>query len=172
MSLKYGFTLSTHSLSWLKTGCRDSFIRSEELVGCFILRVIFASDGHKSYSDIHPLPLWPSLCICDGDRIDSWQQPPPSVLPAPDTWAVSESREPLMSVWRCNLHSDELSPTWMCSPVPKRCISGNASAVSIPTNHFVTGIKSWTWALREEEERFIHPQWGEISFYHIFSAQA
>lgn len=133
---------------WLKTGRRDSFIKSEELMGWFILREIFANDGHKSYSDIYRLPLWTSLHICDGDRIDSWQQTPPSVFPPPDTWAVSapEIREPLLSGWLCNLHSHELSPTWMCSPVLKRCILGDASAVSIPTNHFVTGIKSWTWA--------------------------
>lgn len=135
------------SSSWLKTGRRDSFIQPEELMRRFILREIFADDGHKSYSDIYPLPLWTSLCICDGDRIDSWQQTPPSVFPPPDTWAVSapEIREPLLSVWLCNLLSDELSPTWMCSPVLKRCIVGDASAVSITANHFVTGIKSWTW---------------------------
>lgn len=139
------------SSSWLfsPTGRRDSFIKSEELVGWFILMGIFAKNAHKSYSDIYPLPLWPSLCICDEHRIDSWQQTPPSVFPSPDTWAIStpEIREPLLSVWLCNLHSDELSPTWMCSPVLKRCILADASAVSIPTNHFVTGIKSSTWAL-------------------------
>lgn len=153
MSRKRAFTSSTHSLAIFLIVAKDRppwLLHSAWGVDETIhSREIFANDGHKSYSDIYPLPLWTSLCICDGDRIDSWQQTPPSVFPPPDTWAVSapEIREPLLSVWLCNLLSDELSPTWMCSPVLKRCIVGDASAVSITANHFVTGIKSWTWAL-------------------------
>lgn len=130
------------SSSWMKNDRCDSFIKSEELITWFILRVIFGNYGHKSYSDIQPLPLCTSLCICDGGRIDSWQKTPPSVFPPPDTLAVSvpEIRERLASVWLCNLHSEELSSTWMWAPVLKRCILDDASAFSIPTNHFVTGM--------------------------------
>lgn len=164
---------------WLKTGRRNSFIQPEELMGRFILGEIFANDGHQSYSGIYPLLLWTSLCICDGDRIDSWQQTPPSVFPPPDTWAVSapEIREPLLSVWLCNLLSDELSPTWMRSPVLKRCILGDVPQ-PFPSQQIILSQGSspeperscMCRSLPEEEESFIHPQRGEIAlFNHLFN---
>lgn len=82
---------------------------------------------------------------CDGGRLDSWQKTPPSVFPPPDTSAIStpEIRERLVSFWLCNLHSEELSSTWMWTTVLKKCILGGVSVLSIPTNRFITAIKSW-----------------------------